>query len=186
MAASAPACDAAAMIRIAVAPRIALALLSAGALLVAGCAATPSASPTPSPTPAATPAASPTPSGSTTPVAEIHRSSACSCCGEYEAYLRSHGWTVSRVDESDMAAFKTSLGLPPETWSCHTTLIEGYVVEGHVPLEAIEELLTERPPIEGIALPGMPPGSPGMAGEKEGPFVVLAIDDGEVSTFGSY
>ena len=75
---------------------------------------------------------------------------------------------------------------PTEAWSCHTALIDGYPVEGHVPVEAIEDLLAERPDIDGIALPGMRAGSPGMPGEKASPFEVLAIDDGTLSAFGAY
>ena len=118
--------------------------------------------------------------------AVIHRSPSCSCCGAWEAYLRGAGWQVTTVDEADPDAFKTGLGLPVESWSCHTALIEGYVVEGHVPLAAIEDLLAQRPAITGIALPGMPAGSPGMPGAQEAPFVVLSISDSVIAPFGSY
>ena len=119
-------------------------------------------------------------------VIEVFKSPACSCCHEWEAYLRGLGYTVKSVPTDDMAAVKAQYGLPQDTWSCHTAVIAGYAVEGHVPVEAIEDLLAERPAIDGIALPAMPPGSPGMPGAKEGPFEVLAVTDGAASPFGSY
>ena len=100
--------------------------------------------------------------------------------------MRSHGFGVRPVETADMAAMKQSMGVPQEVWSCHTAVIDGYIVEGHVPIDAIEDLLRERPPIDGIALPGMPEGSPGMGGVKAGPLEILAVNGGKVSLFGSY
>ena len=117
---------------------------------------------------------------------EIHRSPTCECCHEWVAYLRAEGTAVTEVEEADISAYKRSLGIPQELWSCHTSVVDGYVVEGHVPLEAIERLLAERPDIEGIALAGMPPGSPGMPGPKEAPLEVRSFRDGVVTPFGSY
>lgn len=85
-----------------------------------------------------------------------------------------------------MIAFKSEVGVPMAYSSCHTTIAGGYFIEGHVPLEAIDRLLAERPDIDGIALPGMPPGSPGMGGIAVGQFEVLAITDGVAAPFGSY
>jgi len=119
-------------------------------------------------------------------VIEVYKSPTCGCCHEWEAYLRAHGYAVRSVPTDDMAAVKAAHGLPEATWSCHTAVIDGYVVEGHVPIEAIEDLLTQRPAIEAIALPGMPAGSPGMPGTKAGPFEILSVTDGEVAVFGSY
>ena len=92
---------------------------------------------------------------------------------------------MASADKLDMAAFKAEVGVPMEYASCHTTIVAGYFVEGHVPLAAIERLLAERPDIDGLALPGMPPGSPGMGGTQQGPFEVLAITDGVATLFGS-
>jgi hypothetical protein len=117
---------------------------------------------------------------------DVYKSPTCDCCHEWEAYLRARGYTVRSVPTDDMAAVKQARGLPESTWSCHTAVIDGYVIEGHVPVEAIEDLLDERPAIDGIALPGMPPGSPGMPGAKVGLFEILTINDGEVGSFGSY
>ena len=117
---------------------------------------------------------------------EVHRSPGCGCCHEWEAYMADHGFAVEAADDPGIVSFKTENGVPAGVQSCHTALIDGYVVEGHVPVEAIEDLLSRRPAIDGIALPGMPPGSPGMPGEKEGPFEILALADGETTTFGAY
>lgn len=76
--------------------------------------------------------------------------------------------------------------MPPSTWSSHTTEVAGYAVEGHVPMEAIEKLLSERPAVTGIALPGMPSGSPGMNGVKSPPFQVVAFDANGVRHFGDF
>jgi len=157
-------------------------LLPLGGLILAGCSAAP-----------ATPPAWTYPSHAATPavvaadnVVEVYKSPSCSCCHEWEAYLREHGYTVRSILTDDMASVKAERGLPQSTWSCHTAVVAGYAVEGHVPVEAIEDLLAERPAIDGIALPEMPPGSPGMAGVKEAPFEILAVRDGETSAFGSY
>lgn len=82
-----------------------------------------------------------------------------------------------------MHHIKSRLGIPPEMWSCHTIEAGGYFIEGHVPVKAIERLLAERPPITGIALPGMPPGSPGMGGVRTGPLVIYAISPAGVRVF---
>ena len=100
--------------------------------------------------------------------------------------MRDHGYEVRASDDPDIAAFKASLGVPASAQACHTALIDGYVVEGHVPAAAIEDLLQERPEIDGIALPGMPPGSPGMSGAKQGPFEVVSLAEGGAFAFGSY
>lgn len=156
-------------------------LLPLGALVLAACSSAPSAPSAwpygPTPAPGAVAAVR---------VIEVNKSPTCSCCHEWEAYLRGLGYTVKSVPTDDMAAVKAQYRLPQDTWSCHTAVIAGYAVEGHVPVEAIEDLLATRPAIDGIALPAMPPGSPGMPGVKEGPFEVLAVKDGVASPFGSY
>ncbi len=83
----------------------------------------------------------------------------------------------------DTSGIKEQFSVPEEMQSCHTTVMGEYYIEGHVPVEAIRRLLEERPSIDGIALPGMPSGSPGMTGSKEGPFVIYAISGGQVSEF---
>jgi hypothetical protein len=100
--------------------------------------------------------------------------------------MRANGWTVRSIETDDMTRIKQKHNLPDATWSCHTAVIDGYVVEGHIPMAAIEDLLAARPAIDGIALPGMPAGSPGMPGAQEGPLQVQAVDDGTATPFGSY
>ena len=116
----------------------------------------------------------------------VHKSPTCSCCGAYIDALREHGVQVAVIDANDTAAVKTARGVPSYAWSCHTIDVAGYAVEGHVPIEALERLLVERPEVEGIALPGMPAGSPGMGGVKSGSFDVIAFDEGETRTFGRF
>ena len=112
----------------------------------------------------------------------VHRDSSCGCCGAYASYARSYYVVSDRIEQS-MSRFKADAGVPAQMRSCHTTMIEGYFVEGHVPVEAIEKLLTDRPDIAGIAIPGMPSGSPGMPGTP-GPMIVHAVmHDGSTEPF---
>mgnify|MGYP000111891887 CR=1 FL=1 len=119
-------------------------------------------------------------------VAEVHLSPTCTCCTAYVDYLRRNGWTVEVVEEPDLAAFQDARGIPAEARGCHTTLVDDYTVDGHVPLAAVDELLDERPDVDGIGLPGMPLGSPGMSGTASGPFEVVAFSGDEVTPFGDY
>lgn len=158
-----------------------LLLLPIGALVLGGCAGSQSL--------ARPPASEPSVSGQTivrTATVEVYKSPSCECCHEWEAYLREHGVPVRSVPTEDMVAVKDAHEVPSEAWSCHTAIVDGYVVEGHVPVEAIEDLLAAAPDIDGIALPGMPSGSPGMPGEKEAPFEILALRDGATEAFGAY
>src|SRR5436305_12591553 len=108
----------------------------------------------------------------------------CGCRDGYADYLRQHGFAVTAKATPDLSEISRKAGIPPELQGCHTAFIGNYVVDGHVPVEAIEKLLAERPAIKGITLPGMPLGSPGMAGDKTEPFTVFAIrSDGTSSVF---
>lgn len=113
----------------------------------------------------------------------VHSSPTCGCCGQYEQYLTEEGFEVESIKEDDNTEIKGSLGIPEGMWSCHTSIVGGYFVEGHVPIEAIRKLLDEQPQIDGIALPGMPPGSPGMGGDKMEPFTIYSISDGAIDEF---
>jgi hypothetical protein len=124
--------------------------------------------------------------GSATRSMTVYRSPDCSCCHLWAGIAAKDGWNVAMVDQLDMATFKAEAGVPAEYASCHTTLVNGYFIEGHVPLAAVEKLLTDHPDLDGIALPGMPAGSPGMGGQRQGPLEVLAIHDGVATAFGSY
>jgi hypothetical protein len=99
----------------------------------------------------------------------------CTCCEGYADYLRSHGFDVTVQPTHDLATISRRAGVPEHLQGCHTMFLDGYVIDGHVPVGIVRRLLAERPPIKGIALPGMPAGSPGMTGAKTAPFVVYAL-----------
>lgn len=112
----------------------------------------------------------------------VYKSPFCGCCeGHVEAY-RSAGFKVNVVEgENKLNSIKREYEIPGQAQSCHTAIIDDYVVEGHVPLIAIEKLLEEQPQIDGISLPGMPSGTPGMPGPKMGDFEVVSLKGGEIS-----
>lgn len=117
----------------------------------------------------------------------VHRDPGCGCCSAWEDYMSQSGFTIVEEHRADMVPLKDSLGIPPDTRSCHTSVVEGYVVEGHVPADAVADLLAERPDIDGIAVAGMPPGSPGMPGVRTEPLMVTAFADGTtIGEFGRY
>ena len=93
-------------------------------------------------------------------------------------HLRKHGFTIDARDVVDVDAVKRKHGVPAALHSCHTALVDGYVIEGHVPADVIDQLLRERPKVVGLAVPGMPPGSPGMESpsQKAQPYDVIAFD----------
>lgn len=113
-----------------------------------------------------------------------YKSPNCGCCGAWARYTRQQGFENDVRDVSNMRSVKIDHDIPASVSSCHTTIVGDYVIEGHVPIEAIEKLLEEQPDIEGIALPGMPSGSPGMPGPKQGEWTIYALhEDGSTSTF---
>jgi hypothetical protein len=118
---------------------------------------------------------------------DVYRDPSCGCCGAWVSYLRAQGYTVTVHEDQAMAAVKTRLGVPIDAASCHTALIDGYVIEGHVPVEDIRRLLAERPNARGLAAPGMPVGSPGMEmGAPERYDVVLIEQDGSSGVFATH
>ncbi len=110
----------------------------------------------------------------------IHKSPYCGCCSKWGSYMEDLGYTTNVVLEEDITSVKKNFNIPIELESCHTSEIEGYIVEGHVPNEAIEKLLTEKPNIKGIGMSGMPSGSPGMPGPKEDFYIYEINHDGSV------
>ncbi len=111
----------------------------------------------------------------------------CQCCSKWAAYMEENGFSVTQKETSQLAAIKDQYGVPSSLGACHTAIIDGYVVEGHVPVEVVNDLLDEQPDKIGIALPGMPAGSPGMPGIKGASFEVSLFDkEGEHSLFGTY
>ena len=122
----------------------------------------------------------------TLPEIAIYRSESCGCCTKWGEHVETEGFTIQDKVIENMEAFKQANGITPELSSCHTAIIDGYVVEGHVPAASIKRMLNERPDIRGLTAPGMPMGSPGMetAGVKAEPFDVLAIaQDGTTTVF---
>lgn len=98
--------------------------------------------------------------------AVLYKSPTCGCCAGYAAYLRTKGFTVSERDVESLDAVKTMFGVPQRLQACHTMVIDGYVVEGHVPVGDVYKLLAKKPDIRGLSLPGMPSGVPGMPGPR--------------------
>jgi hypothetical protein len=107
--------------------------------------------------------------------ATLYKNPQCSCCEDYAAYLRRHGFEIAVRVTNDLADISSKAGVPEKFQGCHTMFVGGYVVDGHVPVNTIRKLLSERPAIAGITLPGMPLGSPGMTGHKDGPFTIYAM-----------
>ena len=107
--------------------------------------------------------------------ATVYRRAGCPCCGGYAEYLRQNGFEAKVFDVADLAALKREYGVPTGLEGCHTTIAEGYAIEGHVPVDLVKRLLAEKPAIKGISLPGMPNGSPGMGGQKAAPFTIYEI-----------
>ena len=114
---------------------------------------------------------------------EVFKTPSCGCCYGYVLFLEKEQFNVKETDMRSLHSIKKKYNIPLEMQSCHTTIIGKYFLEGHVPLEAINKLLKEQPDIDGIALPGMPIGTPGMPGKKEEPFVVYQVIDGKFSIF---
>ncbi len=107
--------------------------------------------------------------------AVLYKNPQCSCCEAYAAYLQKNGLDVDIEPTNDLASISAKAGIPPALEGCHTMIVEGYAVDGLVPVDVIHKLLAEKPPIAGITLPGMPMGAPGMGGDKIGPFTIYAI-----------
>lgn len=115
---------------------------------------------------------------------EFHKSMSCGCCGIHYDYVKRQGLNPQIINMDDVFPIKDKLGVPSGLRSCHTMILGDYFVEGHMPAEAIEKLITEKPDIAGIALPGMPEGSPGMPGVKREAWVIYAVNkDGTYGEF---
>ncbi len=116
----------------------------------------------------------------TTPRFIVHRDASCGCCGAWVKRVQEAGFSVQIVNEPDMKAIKKHLGVPVALSACHTAEVDGYVIEGHTPIAAIKRLLEEKPKAIGLAVPGMPAGSPGMemSGDQEAYDVILFGTDG--------
>jgi len=125
---------------------------------------------------------------SATPIT-IYKSSSCGCCTKWVDYMGAHGFKTRVHNEEDMEGFKDRIGVPRGVRSCHTAMVDAYLIEGHVPAEDIQKLLEQRPRVAGLAVPGMPERSPGMAppGVQEGGYDVVAFQyDGSTTSFASH
>src|SRR6187549_1894615 len=112
------------------------------------------------------------------PLVEVFKSPTCGCCSQWVEHMRKNGFNVHATDVNDLTAIKKSRGVPDQVQSCHTAVVNGYVVEGHVPAADVQRMLKEKPAIAGIAVGGMPAGSPGMdyPGVTPQPFNVTSFD----------
>ncbi len=120
------------------------------------------------------------------PQMTVYKSSTCGCCSLWVEHMQANGFAVKAIDVEDVDKVKKERGVPVSAQSCHTGIVNGYAVEGHVPAAAVKKMLAEKPAILGIAVPGMPMGSPGMevpSGQKD-KFDVVAFDKaGKITIF---
>ncbi|MCL4798889.1 MAG: DUF411 domain-containing protein [Burkholderiales bacterium] len=117
----------------------------------------------------------------------VYKSPTCGCCGSWVDHMKASGFRVKVVEQNDVMPIKQRFGVPDHLASCHTALVGGYVVEGHVPASAVKRLLKERPTAVGVTVPGMPIGSPGMDGPNPEPFSTQLFDErGRARVYESY
>ena len=117
----------------------------------------------------------------------VYKDPSCECCDLWARHMRENGFAVVIKGVADMEPVKRKAGIPEAMESCHTAYVGGYLVEGHVPASDIKRMLSERPAIKGLAVPGMPSSAPGMDSPEREPFTVLAFDaKGGASAFASY
>ena len=116
-------------------------------------------------------------------VVEVFKTPSCGCSYGYVLFLEEEKFKVKQTDMRSLHTIKQKYNIPVEMQSCHTTIMGKYFIEGHVPFEAVDKLLKEQPDIDGIALPGMPIGTPGMPGDKDEPYVIYQLKDGKSSVF---
>ena len=112
----------------------------------------------------------------------VYKSPWCGCCEGWVDHMRANGFEVTVREQEDLSAIKRMSGVPEKLESCHTAFVGGYAIEGHVPADAVERLLAERPPVRGLAVPGMPIGSPGMEGTDPEPYEVKTFTQGGATT----
>jgi hypothetical protein len=121
------------------------------------------------------------------PVITVYKDASCGCCKSWIEHLIKHGYRVDAKDSPDMTEIKRSLGVPEGLTACHTAVVNGYLIEGHVPAADIARLLKAKPKVAGLAVPGMPMGSPGMEGPRTQHYHLLSFDKaGKTRIFASY
>lgn len=118
----------------------------------------------------------------------VYRSPTCGCCENWQDHVKENNFTIKDIVSDDMDAIKKKHGIPAQLGSCHTAIIGGYVIEGHVPAKDIQKLLKEKPDVVGITAPGMPAGSPGMEmGNRKDDYRVMSFDkDGNFKVFAEH
>lgn len=118
----------------------------------------------------------------------VHRSPTCMCCSKWLAHLKENNFNIKEIVTDDVDPIKDKYGVTQELASCHTAIVDGYVIEGHVPADDIKKLLKTKPKVVGLAVPGMVNGSPGMEmGDKKAPYNVVSFDhEKQVKVFNSY
>lgn len=120
---------------------------------------------------------------------QVYKSPTCGCCALWVKHLEQHGFATQVTDVDNLADIKAKHNIPGRVQSCHTAVVNGYVIEGHVPAADVQRLLKERPAVAGLAVPGMPIGSPGMEvpNVKPQPYEVMAFDkQGQLKVFASH
>ncbi|RWB96363.1 MAG: CopG family transcriptional regulator [Mesorhizobium sp.] len=127
--------------------------------------------------------ATPLPALAATIDAVMYKNPQCSCCEAYAAYLEKNGFRVDIKPVNNLSQISSDAGVPADLEGCHTMMVDGYVIDGLVPVDIVKKLLTERPAITGITLAGMPAGAPGMGGQKDGTWTIYAFTkDGKAPT----
>ncbi len=121
------------------------------------------------------------------PVIDVYKTSTCGCCKAWIEHLKDNGFTVRAHDVEAPEVMRAKFGIPAKYGSCHTGVVNGYAVEGHVPADAIKRLLKQKPKASGLAVPGMPMGSPGMEGDRKDAYdVMLVSKKGTASVYQHY
>ena len=117
----------------------------------------------------------------------VYKSPTCGCCGAWVNHLEDNGFDVDVVNHQDVSTYKQKLGVPEHLYSCHTAVVDGYVIEGHVPASDIRRMLTEKRSVRGLSVPGLPHGSPGMETGRVDHYKVLTFDEHQnTHVFSSY
>lgn len=132
-------------------------------------------------------AAAPATRVAASPLVTVYKDPDCGCCKAWVEYLRKHGFRVDAKDTRDLDQINANLGVPGSLVSCHTAMVGGYIIEGHVPAGDIQRLLKQKPKIAGLAVPGMPAGSPGMDGSPSVHYQVIAFErSGKTHVFANH
>ncbi|QOY92968.1 DUF411 domain-containing protein [Massilia sp. UMI-21] len=121
------------------------------------------------------------------PIIEVFKTESCGCCGAWVEHLKANGFATRVVNVENPSDYRERGGIPDKLGSCHTGMVQGYAIEGHVPASDIKRLLAQKPKAKGLAVPAMPLGSPGMEGPRKDPYDVLLVQaNGQTKVFKHY